>query len=94
MQDWGYSIKIGTTVGKRDFSFGGTDAERLQDMQEMLDDRNVKAIMCARGGYGAIRTIDQLRFDRLLTNPKWIIGFSDITVIHSHIFSNYRFFNA
>ncbi|MET0243218.1 MAG: LD-carboxypeptidase [Flavitalea sp.] len=90
MQSWGFNIKIGATVGKRDFSFGGTDAERLDDFQKMIDDPSVKAIMCARGGYGAVRFVDKLRLDKLITNPKWIIGFSDITVIHSHLARNAR----
>ncbi|MFT3910151.1 MAG: LD-carboxypeptidase [Ferruginibacter sp.] len=90
MQEWGFKTKIGNTVGKRDFTFGGTDEERLTDMQQMLDDASIKAIMCARGGYGAVRIIDKLDFTKFIQNPKWIIGFSDITVIHSHISSNYH----
>ena len=85
MKEWGYKIKVGDTVGKKDFSLGGTDAERLTDFQKMLDDKNIKAIMCARGGYGAVRIIDKIKFDKYVLNPKWIIGFSDITVLHSHI---------
>ncbi len=85
MESWGYKIRIGQTIGKRDFSFGGTDEERTRDLQIMLDDRNVKAIMCARGGYGLVRIIDKLSFTLLQQRPKWIIGFSDITVLHSHL---------
>lgn len=85
MQSWGFKIRIGTTVGKSDFSFGGTDAERLQDLQAMLDDPSVQAIMCARGGYGCARIIDQVNFDHFRKQPKWVIGFSDITVLHCHI---------
>ncbi len=88
MQSWGFNVKIGQTVGKRDFTMGGTDAERLADLQQMLDDPNVKAIMCARGGYGAVHIIDQLNFKRFIASPKWVIGFSDITVLHNHIHSN------
>jgi len=89
IQSWGFKVKIGATVGKRDFSLGGTDVERTIDMQLMLDDPRVKAIMCARGGYGAIRIIDKLVFDRLIAQPKWIIGFSDITVLHCHLAANF-----
>ena len=89
IQSWGFNIKLGTTIGKRDFTFGGTDEERTADFQQMLDDNSVKAIMCARGGYGAVRIIDRLDFSKLLLHPKWIIGFSDITVIHSHLNHNY-----
>jgi len=85
MESWGFKTKIGSTIGKKDFTFGGTDDERANDFQAMLDDPEVKAIMCARGGYGMVRIIDRLNFSRFLQNPKWIIGFSDLTVIHSHL---------
>jgi len=88
IESWGYKIRIGETIGKRDFTFGGTDEERAKDLQQMLDDRNVKAIMCARGGYGAVRIIDKLKWEKFKTKPKWIIGFSDVTVIHSHLNKN------
>lgn len=90
MKSWGFNVVIGKTVGARDFTFGGTDLERLTDLQEMLDDGNIKAIMCARGGYGAIRIIDQLDFTAFRSSPKWLIGFSDITILHSHVNSVYR----
>lgn len=90
MESWGYSVKIGKTVGTKDFTFGGTDQERAADLQQMLDDVEVKAIMCARGGYGAVRIIDYLDFKRFEDHPKWIIGFSDITVLHSHLDKNFR----
>ncbi len=89
MQEWGYSIKIGDTVGKKDFTFGGTDDERLKDFQQMLNDNTVKAIMCARGGYGAVRIIDGIDFKKFVLHPKWIIGFSDVTVMHSHLNKNF-----
>ena len=88
LESWGYKIKIGETIGKRDFTFGGTDEERAEDLQQMIDDRSIKAIMCARGGYGAVRIIDKLKWERFKIKPKWIIGFSDITVIHSHLNKN------
>jgi muramoyltetrapeptide carboxypeptidase len=90
MESWGYRIKIGNTVGKRDFTFGGSDQERMLDLQDMIDDPGISAIMCARGGYGAVRTIDKIRFDNIRSKPKWIIGFSDITVIHSHLAANFQ----
>jgi muramoyltetrapeptide carboxypeptidase len=89
MVEWGYNIKVGDTVGKKDFTFGGTDEERARDFQQMLDDPKVKAIMCARGGYGFVRIIDKLNFTKLVARPKWIIGFSDITVLHCHLNRNY-----
>ena len=90
MQQWGYRVRIGSTIGKRDFTFGGTDEERLADIQNMLDDPDIHAVMCARGGYGIIRIIDRINFDAFRRKPKWIIGFSDITVMHNHILQNYN----
>jgi muramoyltetrapeptide carboxypeptidase len=90
IKNWGFNVAVGKTVGARDFTFGGTDLERLADMQQMLDDTNIKAIMCARGGYGAIRILDQLDFGKFKSSPKWLIGFSDITILHCHINSNYH----
>ena len=90
MKSWGFNVFIGNTVDKRDFTFGGTDEERLTDLQQMLDDPNIKAIMCARGGYGAIRILDQLNFGKFKSSPKWLIGFSDITILHSHINTKYH----
>lgn len=86
---WGLKLRIGNTVGKRDFTFGGTDEERAADFQQMLDDQSLKAILCARGGYGAVRIIDRLDFTLFTRKPKWIIGFSDITVIHCHLNRNF-----
>ena len=85
IESWGYKVKTGNTIGKKDFTFGGTDDERANDFQQMLDDPKIKAIMCARGGYGAIRIIDRLKWEKFKQHPKWIIGFSDVTVFHSHI---------
>ncbi len=90
IKEWGFQIKIGDTVGKRNFTFGGSDEERLKDFQQLLDDEEIKAILCARGGYGMVRIIDQLDFKNFVKHPKWIIGFSDITVLHSHLNRNYN----
>lgn len=90
IQRWGFGIKIGKTIGERDGNMGGTDQQRAEDFQQMLDDPSVKAIMCARGGYGIVRIIDKIDFSRFRKHPKWIIGFSDITVFHIHIATNYR----
>jgi muramoyltetrapeptide carboxypeptidase len=90
LQEWGYQVKLGSTVGGNSENyFSGTDEERLNDFQQMLDDDEVKAILCARGGYGMTRIIDDISFKKFKKQPKWIIGFSDITVLHSHIYSNY-----
>lgn len=89
-EEWGFNVKQGSTIGKRDFSFGGTDDERRADIQQMLDDDKVKALIFARGGYGAARVIDQLDFSHFLKVPKWIIGFSDATVFHCHLNSRFQ----
>jgi len=90
LKEWGFQAKVGESIGKKDFTFGGTDDERLIDLQQMLDDRSVNAILFARGGYGGIRIIDRLDFKKFKRAPKWIIGFSDATVFHAHINENYR----
>ena len=89
MKEWGFKIRIGAAIGKKDFTFGGTDEERIKDLQQMLNDPSLKAIMCARGGYGLVRIIDQLDFIFFEKHPKWVIGFSDATVLHSHIHKNF-----
>ena len=88
IRSWGFEIKLGNTIGKRDFTFGGTDDERLNDLQQMLDDPGISAIMCARGGYGSLRIVDRINWKKFMDKPKWLIGFSDITVLHNHIHSN------
>lgn len=90
LQSWGFQVKLGKTVGHQHFYFSGTDEERLQDLQQMIDDPNVDAILCGRGGYGTSRIIDQLNWKKFRKHPKWIIGFSDITVLHSFLFTKLR----
>lgn len=88
IEGWGFKTAAGSTVGKKDFIYGGTDAERLADFQQMLDNPDISTILCARGGYGSVHIVDGLNFSSLLRKPKWIIGFSDITVLLCHIHSN------
>lgn len=90
IESWGFRIKVGDTVGKKDFIFGGTDEERAADLQRMLRDPELSAILCARGGYGCVRIIDSLDFSALTAKPKWIIGFSDITVLLCHLHTNFN----
>ena len=91
LKEWGYHVKLGKSLGSNSKNyFSGTDDERLRDFQELLDDDNVKAILCARGGYGVSRIIDRIDFKKFRKKPKWIIGYSDITVLLSHIFSNFK----
>jgi muramoyltetrapeptide carboxypeptidase len=89
IKEWGFEIRLGDTVGVRDFTFAGSDEQRAIDFQNMLDDDSVKAIMLGRGGYGAVRIIDKIDFKNFSKHPKWIIGFSDATVFHSHINKNF-----
>jgi muramoyltetrapeptide carboxypeptidase len=90
LNEWGYKVKIGKTVGGDSATyFSGTDEERLFDFQQMLDDDEVKAILCARGGYGTGRIVERIDFKSFRKQPKWIIGYSDITVLHCHIYTNY-----
>ncbi len=85
LKSWGLEAKLGKTIGLDSCQLGGTDSERAADLQEMLDDDNIKAIWCARGGYGTVRIIDSLDFTKFKKHPKWIMGFSDVTVLHSHL---------
>jgi muramoyltetrapeptide carboxypeptidase len=84
---WGLKYVLGKTIDTESNQFAGDDMLRGLDFQTMLDDPNVKAIWCARGGYGTVRIIDHLDFSAFIKNPKWIIGYSDVTVLHSHIHS-------
>lgn len=89
LNEWGYEVKLGFTLGSgSDNYFSGSDEDRLKDLQQMLDDDQVKAVLCARGGYGLGRIIDKLNFKKFRKQPKWIIGFSDITILHSYLFAN------
>lgn len=86
--NWGLEVVLGENLFKEDHQFAGSDADRAKDLQKMLDDSEIKAIVFARGGYGTVRIIDQLNWNKFTQKPKWIVGFSDITVLHSHIHSN------
>ncbi len=80
---WGLKVRLGKSIGLEDHQFSGTDAERAADLQWALDDPTIKGIICARGGYGTVRIIDRINFKKFKRQPKWIAGFSDITVLHS-----------
>lgn len=86
LQKWGYEVMVGKTVGsKSENYFSGSDEERAAELQAMLDAPEIRAVLCGRGGYGTSRIIDTLDFRAFKKNPKWIIGFSDITVLHAHL---------
>jgi muramoyltetrapeptide carboxypeptidase len=85
LQRWGFQVKVGKTVGSEHFYFSGTDEERLADLQAMLDDPGIHAVLMGRGGYGMSRIVDRIDFTSFRQHPKWICGFSDITLLHNHI---------
>ncbi|HOW09521.1 MAG TPA: LD-carboxypeptidase [Bacteroidales bacterium] len=82
LESWGLKVHTGKNVLKKSGPFAGTDEERLSDLQSVTDDRDIKAVFCSRGGYGMLRIIGQTDFSSLKRNPKWYVGFSDITVLH------------
>jgi muramoyltetrapeptide carboxypeptidase len=85
LTSWGLEIVLGQNLFNSYHQFSGTDQERQSDLQHMLDNEYVKGIICVRGGYGTVRIIDSLNFELFQKQPKWLAGFSDITVLHSHI---------
>lgn len=91
LQQWGFEVMVGKTLGSASANyFSGTDEERRDELQAMLDDKHIDAILFGRGGYGMGRIIDQLDFKAFKKRPKWLIGFSDITILHTHIHSNFN----
>jgi muramoyltetrapeptide carboxypeptidase len=95
LESWGFQVRIGKTIGgTSDNYFSGTDKERLDDLQEMLDDESIRAILFGRGGYGLSRIIDDINFKRFRKSPKWLLGYSDISLLHTHIFTNYEIATA
>ena len=85
IESWGLYVVLGKHVFTDNFHFAGTDAQRVEDFQKALDDPTIKAVIAARGGYGTGRIIDDLNFEGFKKHPKWIVGYSDVTVLHSHI---------
>jgi len=93
LKSWGLKVKLGNTIGKRLHQMGGSDEEKVKDFQTMIEDSSVSCVWCARGGYGTVRIVDEINFAPLVKNPKWILGFSDITVLHSHLLQQYNLAN-
>jgi len=85
LKNWGLKVIVGETIGFEENQFAGNDLQRASDFQQLLDNPKVKAIWCARGGYGTVRIVDALNFTAFKKHPKWIIGYSDITVLHNHL---------
>lgn len=91
LQKWGFEVMIGNTVKSKSTNyFSATDDEKIEELQAMLDAKNIQAILFGRGGYGMSRIVDQLNFTKFKKNPKWLIGFSDLTMLHAHVFSNFN----
>lgn len=90
LQSWGLEVVIGETLNLSFHQFAGDDDQRAQDLQTFINDDSIKAIIAARGGYGTIRMIDKVDFKSLHQNPKWLVGFSDITILHTHLYNNYH----
>ena len=84
-KNWGLEVVLGTTIGLDDNQLAGTDEQRAADFQAMMDNPNIKAIWCVRGGYGTARMVELIDFSRFVKQPKWVVGFSDVTVLHSHL---------
>ncbi len=89
-ESWGLVVVRGQNLYSRYHQFAGTDEQRAADMQAMLDNGSIRAIICARGGYGTVRIIDRLDFRKFTSKPKWIAGYSDITALHAHIGKQYE----
>jgi muramoyltetrapeptide carboxypeptidase len=87
-KSWGLHVKFGKNLFERHHQFAGTAGQRIDDLQTALNDPETKAIVCARGGYGTVQLIDALDFSRFLQQPKWLVGYSDVTVLHNHINQN------
>jgi muramoyltetrapeptide carboxypeptidase len=83
LESWGYQVRIGKTVGTQFGHFAASDLDRQNELQSMMDDPEIHAILCARGGYGLSRIISELNFTKIKAHPKWVIGFSDITILHA-----------
>jgi muramoyltetrapeptide carboxypeptidase len=88
LRSWGLDVVYGEHLFEAENQFSGTDEARAADLQDMLDNPEIRAVICARGGYGTLRVIDQLDFTRFVFSPKWIVGYSDVTVLHSHVHTN------
>lgn len=90
LKSTGFKIRIGKTVGKIYNTYAGNDEFRLYELQQFIDDQEIKAVLFARGGYGTSRIIDRVDFSGFIKHPKWLAGFSDMTVLHNHIIRNFN----
>ncbi len=82
-KSWGLNVKLGSCIGKKHYQQAGTARQRAADLQAALEDPKVKAVWCARGGYGTVHLLDHIEPEVFTSNPKWVVGFSDVTVLHN-----------
>ena len=85
LENWGVNVLLSDNLFAEDNYFAGTDTERIDDLQKAIDNSKVKAIICARGGYGTVRILDDIDWTNFYSNPKWICGFSDVTALHNQM---------
>ncbi len=88
IKSWGLEPVFGKNLFKVNHQFAGTTENRIADLQEAIDNDDIKAIFCVRGGYGTVQLIDKIDFSKFKKKPKWIVGYSDVTVLHNHINKN------
>lgn len=90
LESWGFRVHLGITVGTSFHNFSAPDELRLEELQDMMDDPEIKAVLFGRGGYGMICILDRIDFSRFRKHPKWICGYSDITALHAHLQQRYK----
>lgn len=85
LQGWGLDVRVGSNALNRNGRFAGTQEQRLENLQDALDDAECRAIFCTRGGYGTVQILDKIRWNGFLRHPKWLVGYSDITMLHAFL---------
>ena len=90
IESWGFRVHLGITVGTSFHNFSAPDELRLEELQDMMDDKEMKAIIFGRGGYGMICILDRLNFSGFRKHPKWLCGYSDITALHAHLYQRHN----
>ncbi len=90
LESWGLRVLLGKHVLAEHHQFAGTDSQRAEDLQWAVNSPDIKAVICARGGYGTVRIVDKVDYSALLKNQKWFVGFSDVTVLHNHFHGHFN----
>jgi muramoyltetrapeptide carboxypeptidase len=91
LEKYELKVQLGPNMFNILDQMAGSDSDKISDFQGFIDDPNIQAILCSRGGYGSVRILDQINFQPIIDQKKWILGYSDVTAIHSHIQANYGF---